>query len=112
MGIIMIRAMTRKPRPMIRHPEVRPRPLEPGEPRRSALADLRTQNSDLGQARDRWATARLLPRGKQAATAGAVHPPISGSPEIGISSAQVGQGRLARRAKRRAPQDDGAADVL
>jgi urease accessory protein len=40
----------------------------------------------------RRATARLSPRGEQAATAGAVHP--------------------SRRAKRRAPQDDGAATAL
>ena len=55
-----------------RHPEVRPRPLEPGEPRR--------------------ATARLSPHGEQAAETGAVHP--------------------SRRAKRRAPQDHGAATAL
>ena len=32
----------------------------------------------------RRATARMSPQVKQAATTGAVHPPISGSPEIGI----------------------------
>ena len=52
-----------------RHPEVL---AHLREPCRSARADLRTCSSDLGQARDRWATARVPSRREQAATAVAV----------------------------------------
>src|SRR5882724_3345575 len=62
---------------LIRHPEVRPRPLEPGEPRRATA-------TDLGFTRDRHIN---VPK-SAIADLGAVHPSraahrsISGKPEI------------------------------
>ena len=67
-----------------RHPEVRARLREP-----------------------RRATARMSRRREQAATAGAVHPPISGLPEIGILMRKSAIADLRWPAKTRAPQDDG-----
>jgi urease accessory protein len=63
-----------------------------GEPSQVGHADLRTSSSDLGYTRDRRATARLSQREEVAAKTGAVHP--------------------SRRAKRRAPQDDGERQRL
>jgi urease accessory protein len=60
----------------------------------------------------RRATARLSPHGQQAAKAGAVHPPISGLPEIGSQVRKSATADLRWPAKTRAPQDDGERERL
>jgi hypothetical protein len=84
--------MTHSPR----HPEVL---AHAGKFTQPAQARLRGE--------PRRATARMSPHRELAATAGAVHPPISGLPEIGILVRKSVIADLRWPAKTRAPQDDG-----